>query len=167
MFTGLELESFFETLRKNPPSYYKRERMTAHASLSVTECYWVSMSVDECRWVLLSVTECYWVLLRTSRNNDKNTAFEKDRRTLSETHATHSKHTHYPRKGIIYPLCSEENKGIPPVQWQIADRLHNIEGAKGGSRRRSYTYRVSHFFIKTTGEHSGGRSRGWTCMYSK
>ena len=43
MFAGLELESFFEILRKNPPSYYKRERererKTAHVSLSVIECY--------------------------------------------------------------------------------------------------------------------------------
>jgi hypothetical protein len=54
-------------------------------------------------------------------------------------------------KVIIYPLCSEENKGIPPLRWQNADKLHNIRGHGGQLKIDDITYEVSDFYTKTTG----------------
>jgi len=122
------------------------------------------MSVDECRWVSMSVDECYWerVAITTKTQRLKKTDEQTHQRIRIPWY-----NTQYPHKGIIYPLCSEENKGIPPVQWQIADRLHNIEGAMGVTRRRSYTYTLSHFFIKTTGITQGNTNRPlWDALES-
>ena len=142
MFPSVRAESFFLRCLGKTRQVIIREKDN------------VLLDVARCRWVLLSVTECYWVLLRLSRNKFKNTAFDKYRQT--HQHIMISWYNTYSSQLCIYnPQQSPRIKGIPPMQWQSGVKPHKNGSDAGVTQLDDITYTLSHFFTKTTREHSG------------
>ena len=148
LFTGIETQSFFFEVTQSRDNDRSKTRKLVDmmcCDVLLWVCYWVWLCVAMC---------CSELLLRLCRNKFKNTAFDKHSQTYQHIMISWY-NTHSTQLCIYNPQQTLRIKGIPPMQWQKGDKPHKNGGDAGVTQLDDITYTLSHFFTKTTREHSG------------